>query len=691
MPADERYAQLGLRSAAERAGIAPLDSPAQAAAAREFARLLQRLRAAAGELNLEDDAVHLAAEIAALEPELDYDARFALIVLITASLAAVQEGSTRLPVSGPQAQAALRRLLQPLAEAALGEGGTERLIARIGALLAPPKAPHVIGNARGDYRPLIYLAPYIYHQRLLVAEIAGAGMIAQRLAAPAVPDAMASIIAAALADVVQRPARLAGREIVLSDEQRAAVERAAANRLSLISGGPGTGKTSVVVAILRVLGRTGLTPGEIALAAPTGKAALRLGESIREGLANVANPSQIDRMLADGCPEPQTVHRLLGYSPARHRFRHHRANPIPAGVVVVDESSMLDLVLMRHLLAAVPDTAKVIMLGDASQLPSVAAGAVFRDLVVAAGANPALTRNRSLLTRNYRIETGASAGTELLALATAIARGDASEAEAAQLQLPLGQPSYYLRASADQVRFEGVELLQGGGDPGDLLERWFDKLARPQEVEQLAREIYVERSEGFDAASRARIERLFELTAAGRILCVTRVFPFGAEQVNLRLHRRALGDSFPWNAWLPGEPVMVVRNDYERMLFNGDQGVLLRVRRAGAEPALMVVFRRHDGFVAFHVEAMRSALELCYATTVHKAQGSEFDAVALLLPDRLLPILTREVVYTAITRARRSVVIAGATELLAQAIARRLERYTGLAEEIAAVAEPPRQ
>jgi exodeoxyribonuclease V alpha subunit len=133
---------------------------------------------------------------------------------------------------------------------------------------------------------------------------------------------------------------------------------------------------------------------------------------------------------------------------------------------------------------------------------------------------------------------------------------------------------------------------------------------------------------------------------------------------------------------LPGEPVIVVRNDYERTLFNGDQGVIVRIRRPPARAAAMAVFKRDGGFDAFHLDALRESLELCYATTIHKAQGSEFDAVAVLLPDRDLPILTREALYTAVTRSRRGVVMVGEEELLRTGIARGIQRFSGLGDEL---------
>jgi exodeoxyribonuclease V alpha subunit len=170
------------------------------------------------------------------------------------------------------------------------------------------------------------------------------------------------------------------------------------------------------------------------------------------------------------------------------------------------------------------------------------------------------------------------------------------------------------------------------------------------------------------------------------MLCVTRVLDSGSERLNSLMHRRATFDkrmSPERNRFIAGEPVMILRNDYERMLFNGDQGLVLRVQRPGYEATLMAIFPRGDNFVAFNVDALKDRLELCYAMAVHKAQGSEFDSVALIMPDKDVPILTREIIYTAVSRARRSVTIIGSKAVIQTGLSRKIERYTGVREQLA--------
>jgi exodeoxyribonuclease V alpha subunit len=644
----------------------------------ELRRRLRQIEAGASALNLDPAVVHVACEIAAMEPGLDDQAGFALIALVTASLAALQEGSTRLPVIGREARATMRRIVGGLCgEESADE--VDNICDAIAHLLDSNLAPHVIGRADTDYRPLIFLRPFIYHHRIRQAELSLASLIAQRLKQDACDCGQPEKIEAAI-ERIERGGGIAENGFVLSAEQRDAVANAAARRLALISGGPGTGKTSIILAILRVLVGTGIDPKKIELAAPTGKAAFRMGDSIAEGLQRIANPTAEDRLLIDAHLKPRTIHRLLGYSPARRRFLYHRHNQLDAAAVIVDESSMLDLTLMERLVSALKCDTQLILLGDADQLPSVAAGAVFRDLVQAANeVQENQERYRGVcarLTHSYRMDTREPAGAALFSIARAINRADQGVAE------PSGKSAVVWSSRAEELKFSGVEFLPGGETLEALLKRWYEERIHDDEVEKLCKQGFIETEAGLDPA--AGLERIFDRMAASRILCFTRVLPAGSEQVNAILHRRR-ADSLALTAerdFLPGEPVMVIRNDYERMLFNGDQGVIVRVRRSAARPAPMAVFKRGGKFVAFHLAALRDCLELCYATTIHKAQGSEFDSVAILLPHRDLPLLTREALYTAVTRGRHSAVMAGAPELLRTGIARGIERSSGLAQEL---------
>jgi exodeoxyribonuclease V alpha subunit len=672
------YDNLGLTSVVSRLGLAHSVDPEAALVQRH----LRRIEAALTAFNLDPATAHLAAEIAAFEDHLPAAQRVALITLIVASIVALNEGSTRLPVTGPLALDPMTRILAPLCAAA-GPPATDshaeisRILSTITAMLHTGAASSVIARAPNEYRPLLYLPPYLYHQRIRAAEVRLAGDLRPRFATAA---ALASDreVAAALADVYARPQWLGALRIALSASQHDAIRSAATRPLALISGGPGTGKTSIVLAIVRVLVRLGLKPADIALAAPTGKAAHRMGESLSDGLAQVRDPAAADRELLAAHLEPVTMHRLLGYSPRRNTFLHHRNNPLSATVVIVDESSMLDLSLMHRLAAALRPGARIVMLGDADQLPSVAAGAVFRDLVAAVcdpdrDADPAICRR---LTQSYRMNPDEPAGGAIFNFAQSINEGAIEKEHAPALPDERSDPA--------ALRFEGVELLSAEGPALDgFLDHWYADRIRDCAIDALATKLYVHGEKGFDHQATGELLRLHRHLAGSRILCATRVFATGADRINDAMRRRAAASAnrpSDRSGFLAGEPVMVVRNDYDRDLFNGDQGFIVRVARPEGGESPMVVFLTGDRFEPFHLAALSDALELCYATTIHKAQGSEFDRVAVVLPDHDLPLLTRELLYTAVSRARKSVVLVGSIATVRAAAARKTTRYSGLAE-----------
>ncbi len=346
---------------------------------------------------------------------------------------------------------------------------------------------------------------------------------------------------------------------------------------------------------------------------------------------------------------------------------------------------MLDLELMSHLLDALRPDARLVILGDADQLPSVSAGAIFRDLAPVAGeGNSALTRNCVRLTRSYRMERDEAGGRVIFNLASAINAGDMALFAAAEGG---SAATVTRRGLAQEIEFVGAEWLDDEIASGAFLERWYAEQVRGDgEAGDLKNRIFTSLESGFAPTECASLRRIFENVARSRILCVTRVLDSGSERINSLLHRRVAhdqGTAPERDQFIVGEPVMVLRNDYERMLFNGDLGVVLRVRRPDSEAGRMAVFPRGDNFVAFRIEALMEHLELCYAMTVHKAQGSEFDSVAVIMPDKDIPILSREILYTAVSRARRSVTIIGSKNVIQAGISRRIERYSGVREQLA--------
>ncbi len=604
---------------------------------------------AAREVDLDPAEFALAFEVLGWVPEARRTE--GLAALVAALRLAQARGSTRLPLSGPPLDAHLGDL-----RALEGRVAATRLMHSAGAF-APLSGPP------GGYQPLVVDGGYLYSQRLHTLEQRVASAVRARLAVEsdeAVPRERA------IAEVRAAQPWSGGRPLRLSDEQLHAVEEACRGRLTLISGEPGTGKTSIVVSILRVLARLGVPLTRIALAAPTGKAADRMRRSIEAALVSLRSPGFADRALLQEGPRSQTLHRLLGFSPSGGHYRHHEANPLSERVVIVDESSMIDVAMLDRLLRALSSEARLVLLGDAEQLPSVDAGAVFRDLCDALSGTGRVVR----LTRSYRMDPKDPSGRHVLATARQVQSGDPT---------PLfGPRGLRPRGSVDTLELEGVEHWTGELDP--FLAFWEDRFAVLPETSQRAWQ--VDEDGVFAPESVAGLDTLFAHVERARILCLTRARETGVRAVNERFHRRrseARGLS-PSIRWTVGEPVLVMRNDYERGLFNGDQGLVLWVDGARSGRRVCAVFRRADGFAAFPVETVAPILELAHATTVHKAQGSEHDVVALLLPKEPIPLLTREMLYTAITRARRGVVVVGSRTIVEEGVRRRMERSSGLSE-----------
>jgi exodeoxyribonuclease V alpha subunit len=449
------------------------------------------------------------------------------------------------------------------------------------------------------------------------------------------------------------------------DRQKLAAAVAALRRFCVISGGPGTGKTSTVLRILAALqSQAGDRPLRIALAAPTGKAAARVQQAIREQKARLNLP---DSLLA-AIPETAcTLHRLLGAQPESVYFRHDRNNPLPVDVVVVDEASMIDLALMAKLVDALPDHARLILLGDKDQLASVEAGSVFGDLCRTTGYSmefaeqlepasgvrigpgnlfvPALSDCIALLTHSHRFRSDSGIG----ALAERINQGSAKQA--VDLLASGGYPDLAWDRENSRQKTDLVEHMEQGYR--DFLKA-VDQKAEPKEVLR-----------AFDRFRVLTAHRGGERGAAG----VNRLF-----EQRLATQQRVR----PGSRWYSGRPVMITRNDYDLRLFNGDVGVALR---NGGE--LRVYFEDADGQVRGFVPGRLPEHETVYAMTVHKSQGSEFDEILLLLPDADSPVLDRPLVYTGLTRARRRAEIRGSQAVLEAAIRRPPMCDSGLGERLA--------
>ena len=641
----------------------------------------------------QDTALALRAhELASIAPVVTGMERRDVALLALALLVSVARGSTRLGVRGSGAA----ELVTILREAGDALGSDQR--ARVTALAQRLGDPAALGAlapllvAAGETGPIVAFGEHLYPQRLFETEGRIASAVVERLQ-PAIgvgtmpPDGErlptdGRKLERALRDVLAAPPFAGERPVRLSREQEGAVRVAAQARLALVSGGPGTGKTSIVVSLLRVLVRLGYdAEADVALAAPTGKAADRMRASVARALRALHAPTFDDAALLRAPPHSQTLHRLLGYSPRSGRYRAHERSPLGARVVVVDEASMIDAMMMDRLLRALGPDTRLVLLGDADQLPSVDAGAVFRDLC--ALPSDGVVR----LTHSYRMDANDPAGRNILKVAQGVHRG--------RLTTLLREPAPHEPTASDSItpvpraaalRFSGCDWVEApdAATRAELLGRWDDVYLRPltDAARALGSELVL--TGGRPPASMIPVlESLFTRLERAKLLALTRAGSLGVERVNQHFHVLRSRDARA--RFVVGEPVMVHHNDYVRGLFNGDAGVVL-TGRFDFERGLrrLVLFRRDDGFVGFPLSAIEDGLELAYAITVHKAQGSEYDAIGVLLPDVETPLLTREILYTAITRARRSVTLVGPRWAIEAAVTRRVTRSSGLLARVEA-------
>ncbi len=507
-----------------------------------------------------------------------------------------------------------------------------------------------------DDAPVVFEQDRLYLRRYWRFEMEVAEAIRERLATPERIDTDAA------RNALERlfPAR---EERSGTDWQKVAAANALFQRFSVIAGGPGTGKTHTVTRLLALLLET-LSAGNgalprVHLAAPTGKAAQRLAESVanaRVGLESVSAPSVLEGIPSDAT----TLHRLLGVIPNSHRFRHDRDNPLHLDVLVVDEISMVDLPLMARLFRALPPACRVILLGDADQLPSVAAGSVLADLAPrdVTGFSPERCRQLSTLGIDLDPREAGAGGADYLSflresrrfragsgigqLATATIRGD----EAGTLQA--------LRAHPADLDWQDARMLS------DQLTDWIERRYRP-------------------IADAPSLDEAFQRLQAFRILCPARVGPNGVNALNERI----VNTLNPRRERVyRGQPVMITRNHYGLGLYNGDIGVIWPDEPEGGEdPPLMAWFPGTDGFTPM-APGRLPAYETVYAMTIHKTQGSEFEAVALVLPEQPSAILRRALIYTAVTRARTHLTLIGSESVWCAGVRQGVERHSGLGERL---------
>jgi exodeoxyribonuclease V alpha subunit len=521
-----------------------------------------------------------------------------------------------------------------------------------------------VGADQPSGRPLRLAGGLLYLERYWQQEELVRVQLQHRFMAPA-PEIDKSRLSAALQRLFDHEGLAPGEP----DRQQLAAAVSALGRVTVLAGGPGTGKTTTVARLLALLRDQPGPALRVALAAPTGKAAARLEEAIRAAATHLEHQDR-ERL---GDVTASTLHRLLGWLPSnRSRFRHDANNHLPHDVVIVDEMSMVSLTMMARLLEAVRPSARLILVGDPDQLSSVEAGAVLADIARAPGPSdgdlgrrlvelgllaegqPAPVHGVVQLTRTWRF------GGAIDALARAIRAADADAA------------IEVLRSGASDMHFSEIDLEAA---PTEASARVLAGMAA--QVREAGIAMLSAARAGDEEAALAALDR-------HRLLCGHQHGPYGVLRWGLEVERW-LSESIPGYAedgeWYVGRPLLVTANDYEMSLYNGDTGVIVQ-KPDGVRAAFV-----RGAAAKLYPPVRLDAIQTVHAMTVHRAQGSQFDTVSFVVPPPDSPLLTRELLYTAVTRARHQVLLIGSEEAIRRAVLRPANRASGLRHRLAGVAD----
>jgi len=459
------------------------------------------------------------------------------------------------------------------------------------------------------------------------------------------------------------------------NRQKLAAVTAVLKRFCIVSGGPGTGKTTTIASILSLLlEQAGGKALKIFLSAPTGKAAARLGESIKSTKKKLNCPDSVKNAIP---ADTYTIHRMLKTVPKSPYFRYNTENVLPADIVAIDEASMVDLALMSKLAHAVPADARVILIGDKDQLASVEAGSVLGDMCD----REKIHGYSKQFCKTVEDITGDALG----------ASNNRSSSPGLQDCIVILKKNYRFpdKGGIGELR-RAVKLGETAGvlhllkDPDDTHIRW-KEIQSPDDLLTVLSEKVVEYFSAYIKSEDP--QKALEYFNRFRILCAVNKGPFGVNAVNRLtekvMHREGLiqsegPSSYPWYR---GRPILITRNDYNLGLFNGDIGIVMPAARSDSNDLYAFFPASSSGLRRFLPHRLPEH-ETAYAMTIHKSQGSEFEHVLIILPDKDNPVLTRELIYTGITRARRSVSIWGRDRILHDAVTRKIERTSGLRDAL---------
>ena len=538
--------------------------------------------------------------------------------------------------------------------------GTSMIAPSLGKWLDYLKQSPVVGRA-GDFTPLIldqtdklYLHRYQRSEQQLADEL-----IQRAVTIDGIDEAQLR---------TQLDALFPRTEGTDCDWQKVSAGMALTRRLAVISGGPGTGKTTTVVRILALLlQQAGPEPLKIGLAAPTGKAAARMMESILAAKQSLAVSETIRSLIPE---RAETLHRLLGSRVNTGHFRHDENNPLSLDVLIVDEASMIDLSMMAALMKALPASSRLILLGDKDQLSSVEAGTVLGDICASAGGFSAGYQQQLSRVAGELITAELTPSISISDSVVLLQKSHRFDAQSAigQLARAVNQSNWpAARAVLQKDQSSSVEWLNDGQQTTD------------QQLLSLLKQNLADYFQLIDEG--AEVEQLLTAFDRFRILCAHREGSAGALALNQLIESRMITvpqtDS---GEWYHGRPIMISQNDHELGLFNGDIGITVKKQNGD----LRVCFPGQDNDHWREVNPLRlPAHSSAYAMTIHKSQGSEFERILLILPEKMSAILSCELLYTGITRAKSKVTLLASEAVLKASVVRRMQRESGLAARLA--------